>query len=777
MAISKQVKDGFLGDLPEEIQLKVMNIHKLLCSTCNDVWTDKAYDPIRNEEWAKSAIDEFCAQPTNGTQIGSVRVYKQGKKNSCMIQLSGHVINHRNDINHELLHDFFRHVHHDMKTKVRRIFNMRLTCESEHGEPFEGFDVWTDSKVAKVVWDKFEDMKVKKVKAMKESSAMIAADMLAKGTNSVGDDDIGGIKGTHNVADDPLGADMVMMGESSNEMMFSELHELPSGAYNLINNLTESLIYAIESRIEEPGIQVMSDVQLCKHKDGTIKGKVDLFECTIKDFHESVVNIMKHHLIVNDPTKTLYVRENGFNYSFFIEFSDEYSSHLWSWFERNSPVDEEDIKNNEESKDKDDVVTESKEIIFDPFMEANNEKPEYNTDMTEAEAKRSLRSVSQKIMNDIESNKKYKVSQYTANIYANIISKNLLPLWAKGFRKVTISLDDYQSFPTFEFKVPKMTQDFVSRFIQGRETINGLIHRTPEIHIKMSPRIFHTMKNPDDAFNFFRAAIKYYDGGLEKYSEKLMVEAMKLNHEMKHLISTTKLSGVITCPMQLLFVFDDVDMSNKDTFKISQEDIKTVNQFIRNIYTRYAAPEKEKKQIVDDIRQMVKALKESCDKNNENVNALSYLAEAVDDYFSNKFADKIEDHNEKWIREHFDMDWIYHQKNPEVKYLQEKFGVKKLKKIPADLVAYITIETEAIRDANDKMMISSYCLSKIEIVEWYIELLEVGSKKYVVPHTKPYLETVRTQLLACFKKIMEVKIVNPNTRPIIDIQYPNGYQG
>ena len=43
-------------------------------------------------------------------------------------------------------------------------------------------------------------------------------------------------------------------------------------------------------------------------------------------------------------------------------------------------------------------------------------------------------------------------------------------------------------------------------------------------------------------------------------------------------------------------------------------------------------------------------------------------------------------------------------------------GKKKLKKIPADLIAYIQIETEAIKDANDKMMISSYCLHKLEVV-------------------------------------------------------------
>lgn len=102
---------------------------------------------------------------------------------------------------------------------------------------------------------------------------------------------------------------------------------------------------------------------------------------------------------------------------------------------------------------------------------------------------------------------------------------------------------------------------------------------------------------------------------------------------------------------------------------------------------------------------------------------------------------------------------------------------KKLKKTPSDLVSYIQIETEAIKDANNKMMISSYCLGKLEMVNWYLELLEVGSKKYIVPQSKAHLETVREQLMACHKMIMIVKIKNPNDRPLIDIKYPKGYEG
>lgn len=87
------------------------------------------------------------------------------------------------------------------------------------------------------------------------------------------------------------------------------------------------------------------------------------------------------------------------------------------------------------------------------------------------------------------------------------------------------------------------------------------------------------------------------------------------------------------------------------------------------------------------------------------------------------------------------------------------------------------IETEAINDANDKMMIASYCLNKLDTVNWYLELLEEGSKKYIVPQSKAHLETVRQQLMDCHKAIMAVKITKPGERPLLDIKYPKGYDG
>jgi hypothetical protein len=62
-------------------------------------------------------------------------------------------------------------------------------------------------------------------------------------------------------------------------------------------------------------------------------------------------------------------------------------------------------------------------------------------------------------------------------------------------------------------------------------------------------------------------------------------------------------------------------------------------------------------------------------------------------------------------------------------------------------------------------------------VQWYIDLLEAGSEKYIVPHTKSDLENIKAQLLDCHKRIMDTKVSNPRDRPLLDIKYPKGYSG
>jgi spore germination protein GerM len=99
---------------------------------------------------------------------------------------------------------------------------------------------------------------------------------------------------------------------------------------------------------------------------------------------------------------------------------------------------------------------------------------------------------------------------------------------------------------------------------------------------------------------------------------------------------------------------------------------------------------------------------------------------------------------------------------------------KKLKRISSEVVSYVRINGQAAKDHNDKMLAVSYAHSKLDICEWYIELLDSGSKKYVVPHTREYLVSLKNQLLAAIEEIIEAPIKQSGKNSII---YPEGYDG
>ena len=1094
MAIKKEeFKDAYLGELPVDLQNKLADINKLIVAEVNKELQKAKYDSIRDKDWAKNMLKEFFTAPKDKSEVGAARVYKKGKRYRCMIQVTGHAVNNRETEDEELFHGLIRNTHIGLRAKIRRKYDATLTCESEHGEHFEGYDVWTKQDVAKSLWERFEDKPGKPILPMKEStcSGMIVAgmnelpaglqrtimetselltekshgklkhsfrmainkenghfvkivfdlnkddvsfvgshdgtnpvedkyqDKIIKNINKTGYTDFvskakvlaivdmdtnerlnsvsatGVMSGLQSFASKPLaereklardettklrGGQQYVAGQvegADENGNMSRIQRRSTGTYkstkpaSSIDDLskfqaepikygrgyhkessdvddedifTEGLFfkskrekeldtaiskitgskpkkkkeyekdaskwlssfiddniddikknfykpeketyfvytgansigpyleldngklkfefpYLIEAIIKESEINKVID-KLNKLNDIVVfKAKIDddlpgddnggawgyyinagIVEGGPEDSNDHGNDkdenawydwLMKQYDAIDKSPYKCYefqavvdaepllknefytIKESSIGYTelrqlpsgeytgtivlseectfdddsdiidFCCEFNDvngtknivynddeqqfeftltpEYAQKLYEYLDAGiTPIDEFPII---ESYAEDD------DIIWDAFTEANNPTPEYNTEMSESEAKNMINKLTADIINNTK-----QVTQYTANIFANIITKNLLPLWAKGYKKISITVDPKIKSKIMEFKIPAMTQDFISRFVEGREPIQGFLHRNPEIKIIMNPDVFSTLKKPIDGFNFFRSAIKYYDTGIEKYSEKLMAEVMKLPRDIKRLVSTSKLSGIVTLPMQMFVTFDNVNMSSTDMFKISKDDLKSVTKFIRSIYTNYAAPEKEKAKIIEDLKKVIAAITDTTGIN-ENTNSIRALPINLSSYFEGVYKDELIKFEESFIRENIDTTWSTNQKNPEVRLLQEKFGVKKLKKIPRDLVAYITIETEAIRDSNDKMLIASYCLAKLEIVEWYIELLEVGSKKYIVPHSKPYLEAVRTQLLKCYKDIMNTKIVNPANRPLFDIQYPKGYEG
>lgn len=109
-------------------------------------------------------------------------------------------------------------------------------------------------------------------------------------------------------------------------------------------------------------------------------------------------------------------------------------------------------------------------------------------------------------------------------------------------------------------------------------------------------------------------------------------------------------------------------------------------------------------------------------------------------------------------------------------YIQEGLfkRPKKLKPIPRDVVAYITVEINAIKDANDQAMLASYTCAKLELVDFYITCIDTKDERYIVPHTRQYLVQMQGDLNRLLTRILQIKPINHNDRMWKAILSPGG---
>lgn len=729
--ILEQIKDVYFKDLPDWLQSDLMEIHKIIVQGCHDEWQKPFYDDLRKSDWAKSMYDEFIEMPMGKRNTGSARLYKKKNRYSCMIQITGHVPNNREDIPHEEFHEFIRAVHINLKAKIRRKYDMALVCESEHGEHFEGFDVWPKQKVAKELWDQYPDVKVIEDKPHTEEEVTESATEFTHPKTYVLE-----------MRDLPIGLQSSLL--SIQEAAKRELTR------NISEEVQQMQVYGdflegVTKQTPEVGYTEITE------SNGQFIGQILVsaplkLKASLKPYAEEIAKVLTEttqrlNTALGDGTKHLEFTENRF----VCTLTSEYAEKLLDY-----------------SHDQSSCIVERRDLLENQseffYCEADATEESNNPRAT-------LDSLAESLL------KSQTVSPAVANTIATVITTHFLKEWAPGYTKFNIILSKANTGNTLELKIPTMTRDFIARFVESRESVEGFLHQNPTITVRMFSGIFRTMKNKSDLYNFFRSMIKYYADGLPRCALRLQSAIGTLHRKQKFQLTQSTLRGLVVLPFKMLTVFDDVDMTKKN-FNVTVKEIASVCKYITGIAQNHSSDDKNS--ILDGLRTVIDAFNE-CTEFDENLKAIraafTYLQEGFMD------PDAWEKSNGIWQDQQVDLQETYHHPDPEVAYLQEANRVKKLKKLPRDLVAYITIETESIEDANDKMMIASYCLGKLDIVEWYIELIDTANPRYIVPHPRPYLVTLRTELLECYKNIMATKIPDKKNRPYLDIQYPAGMEG
>lgn len=141
-------------------------------------------------------------------------------------------------------------------------------------------------------------------------------------------------------------------------------------------------------------------------------------------------------------------------------------------------------------------------------------------------------------------------------------------------------------------------------------------------------------------------------------------------------------------------------------------------------------------------------------------NPNSSMTESV---FNRRLSDQID----KIVKESTDKDALY---------CEGVFNrVHKLKRIDPMDIDYIALQIEDIKSNDDKVMIVSYIYNKIDIIDYYISLIDSKSPRYIVPHSKESLLSMREKLNQYRLAAMNKKLI-PVQYGLV-IQYPEGYEG
>lgn len=139
-------------------------------------------------------------------------------------------------------------------------------------------------------------------------------------------------------------------------------------------------------------------------------------------------------------------------------------------------------------------------------------------------------------------------------------------------------------------------------------------------------------------------------------------------------------------------------------------------------------------------------------------NNLSVATEFFNEDYLNNLLDKYIKESEEEVMEEFTL------------------FTKKMKKIDPSDFDYIALQIEDIKSTDDKLMLVTYIYNKLDIVDYYIKLINYNDPKYIVPHSKDSLNQMRNTLLKLKDSVIAKKLPEISYNVTIN-GFPAGYEG
>lgn len=276
-----------------------------------------------------------------------------------------------------------------------------------------------------------------------------------------------------------------------------------------------------------------------------------------------------------------------------------------------------------------------------------------------------------------------------------------------------------------------------------------------------------------------------------RISTIMKYEIAKANYTVKGLARQTLFAKILSLPILDSCVSDKSRTLNNVKEEIKADNFARKMGYTNELYsalTKISKSNKIRSNRTSDVQKLTRLGIDTLDQIQKRREAiakqtLTKLAESCNSfYISNVITEYVHDmfENESYSKypKGHKLEIIREKMDEAIEtYVNETFGVKDLKRIDPVSIDYIQVQISSIKNENDKMMLLTYAYSKLDMVNYYLDILDNPklSKRYNVPNSKEQLLLFKKRINDCIGKILVYKY--PDKYKGVLVAWPTGYEG
>lgn len=345
-----------------------------------------------------------------------------------------------------------------------------------------------------------------------------------------------------------------------------------------------------------------------------------------------------------------------------------------------------------------------------------------------------------------------KVTDSDMKILTNEVKKEVLSKNKDTFKldlgRFEFKLDNSKENARLEIVCDPPSSDFIKKFLNGTANLAEWFSKSC-IGVRLNKYLLIAMKGTADIFHFQQNLFnKYIKKGLNEIFEELQKQFMALDSAVKVVLSETELKSVFSLVLHQALCFTKVNFSDYKMFENAKKDVM---ETMDKVFTLLKGVTKENKaEVLKKIKEITKVYKENVSYS-EMYKDIMMLESGVVNYLEGKYDDLIQKREREFRYKQFD---FTKSSNFETNWQLESNQIQKLKPIHQEMFVLIKDQYKKIKNYKDKMKLAGYILSKLRIVNWYLDLQNKGNSSYLVPHSLSELENFQKELDKWYNRII-----------------------